>query len=98
MYGYGRGRGSGWWDRPVIDAPTGHRYVGPCRCGFGPNAYYQDERGRLYHARHFHRLGVPTVSETAVTQAELDDLKREKANLEKQIRELEERLDKEAQQ
>jgi hypothetical protein len=98
MYGDGRGRGSGWWERPVIDAPTGYRYVGPCRCGLGPNAYYQDERGRLYRARHLHRFGVPAVRETAVTQAELDDLRQEKADLEKRIREIEERLDKESQQ
>ena len=98
MYGYGRGRGSGWWEQPVIDAPTGYRYVGPCRCGFGPNAYYQDERDRLYHARHFHRFGFSAPVETVVTQAELDDLKREKADLEKRIRELEKRLDKESQE
>ncbi|HIP34525.1 MAG TPA: hypothetical protein EYG87_00565 [Methanothermococcus okinawensis] len=26
------------------------RYVGPCRCGFGPHAFYVDDRGRLVHA------------------------------------------------
>ena len=26
------------------------RYVGPCRCGSGPHAFYIDEMGRLIHA------------------------------------------------
>ena len=26
------------------------RYVGPCRCGSGPDAFYVDEAGRLIHA------------------------------------------------
>ena len=95
MYRYGRGRGGGWWGRPVVDAPEGYRYVGPCRCGFGPNAYYQDDRRRLYHAGHVHRFGFPASWETGVSQAELDNLRREKAQLEKRIRDLEERLDKE---
>lgn len=30
--------------------PQGYRYVGPCRCGFGPNAFYQDTQGRIVHA------------------------------------------------
>ena len=98
MHGNGRGRGGGWWGQPVTDAPTGYRYVGPCRCGFGPNAYYRDERGRLYHARHLHRFGVSALRETAVTPDEINALKREKADLEKRIREFEEHLEKETQQ
>ena len=30
--------------------PQGYRYVGPCRCGLGPNAFYQDAQGRIVHA------------------------------------------------
>ncbi|KUK01837.1 MAG: hypothetical protein XD44_0094 [Methanobacteriaceae archaeon 41_258] len=25
------------------------RYVGPCKCGFGSHAYYENVRGRIYH-------------------------------------------------
>ncbi|WP_456418853.1 hypothetical protein [Methanocaldococcus infernus] len=37
------------WRRyfPIL---RGFRYIGPCRCGFGPHAYYVDDRGRIIHA------------------------------------------------
>lgn len=95
MYGYGRGRGGGWWGRPAVDAPEGYRYVGPCRCGFGPHAYYQDDRGQLYHTGHVHRWGVPLRTEGDDIHAELESLKREKAALEKRLRDLEARLSEE---
>nr|MDO8062149.1 hypothetical protein [Candidatus Freyrarchaeum guaymaensis] len=36
--------------QPSPPAPRGYRYIGPCRCGFGPNAFYQDPQGRIVHA------------------------------------------------
>ena len=27
-----------------------YRYIGPCRCGFGPRAFYIDEEGKIIHA------------------------------------------------
>lgn len=33
-------------------------YVGACRCGRGPNAYYQDTEGNLIHASGLRR-GMP---------------------------------------
>lgn len=26
-----------------------YKYIGPCRCGLGPHAYYLDENGNLIH-------------------------------------------------
>ena len=55
-----------------------YRYVGPCRCGWGPHAYYVDERGNLVHA--WDLFGEVD---------ELEALKRQKEAIERRIRELE---------
>ncbi len=98
--GHGRGRRgpAGRWGRFPVDGPKGYRYVGPCRCGFGPHAYYQDEQGRIYPAGHIYGWGwgtpPPPVSEKEDIQRELDRLRHEKEELELRIRELEEKLEK----
>lgn len=46
----GRGwHGGRWWQLPV-GAPSGYTYIGPCRCGTGPHAFYQDRSGRIIPA------------------------------------------------
>lgn len=96
MFGYGRGwfgYGRGWWRGTTnVPAPAGYRYIGPCRCGWGPNAFYQDASGRIVHASELYRGGWPTVAPTTIqedTKAELEALRREKEDLEKRIAELE---------
>lgn len=95
MFGYGRRwfRGIGRAYNPAVSAPEGYVYIGPCRCGFGPEAYYQDTKtGRIVHASQlYRRAGMP--SETSAKEelkAELSALKEEKELLEKRIKELEE--------
>ena len=51
--GYGRaGRGLGYGPGVgrVAQAPAGYTYMGACRCGHGPRAYYQDASGRVLPA------------------------------------------------
>ena len=36
MRGYGRG-----WYSPRMTVSSGYTYIGPCRCGTGPHAFYQ---------------------------------------------------------
>jgi hypothetical protein len=96
MYGHGRGwfgygRSGYQWTR-TAPAPAGYRYVGPCRCGWGPNAFYQDASGRIVHASELYRWGGPAVAPTTIQgdlKAELEALKEEKQDLEKRITELE---------
>ncbi len=63
--GMGRGFcGGRWWfetppsglqPQTTQQEPTGSlTYIGPCRCGWGPHAYYRDQEGRIIHAS---RLG-----------------------------------------
>lgn len=50
MSGYKRGwkRERGLWRTNL----EGYTYLGPCKCGAGPDAYYQEKRtGRIVHAR-----------------------------------------------
>ncbi|MEO0091551.1 MAG: hypothetical protein ABIK61_02410 [candidate division WOR-3 bacterium] len=87
MFGYGR-RQFGWRRTPV--APRGYIYIGPCRCGTGPHAFYQDAQGRFIPAHHLH-WQCPSYQPTKEDlKAELEALKHEKAELEKLIAELEE--------
>lgn len=85
---YGRGRHRAYWTQ----AAHGYTYMGPCRCGHGPHAFYRDPGGRFANAH-----GVPwwTTSATLADvdlKAELNQLKEEKSYLEKRIESLETQL------
>lgn len=91
MYGYGRGwhRGRGFW-RTNLETPEGYIYIGPCRCGFGPDAYYQEKRsGRIVHARDLFSSGLLQRIEDQQLLSEISKLREEKERLEKKIGELE---------
>lgn len=91
MFGYGRG----WhhWQLGVI-APSGYTYIGPCRCGTGPHAFYQDQSGRIVNAWQLYRSGIPPVLAREDLKAELEALKEEKAQIEKRIAALEKEIEK----
>ncbi len=61
MYGYARG----WWhERHAAFVPGEYRYLGPCRCGFGPHAFYRDPSGRIVHASQLRSGWVPFATST----------------------------------
>ncbi len=93
MFGYGRGlhRGTFWRYAPV-SAPEGHTYIGPCRCGFGPDAFYRDKSGKIVHASQLFHWSIPPTTSTESLEAEVNQLKVEKEELEKRIKELEDQL------
>jgi len=93
MWGYGHcrlGRGywrqRGWW--PSVE---GYTYLGPCRCGFGPHAFWQEKTsGRIFRGLPPWQADLGSKTETyEELRAELNRLKREKEELEKIIRDLE---------
>ncbi|MGB9893192.1 MAG: hypothetical protein ACPLRA_02175 [Candidatus Saccharicenans sp.] len=93
-FGPGFGRGSGWFGPAAAQVPEGYRYIGPCRCGWGPNAFYQDPNGRVFQAWEVYRRSwagafKPTQEEL---KAEIEALKAEKEELEKRIDELEKQI------
>ena len=77
----------GWYDRRVArpTTPSGYRYVGPCRCGNGPHAFYETPEGRVVPAYEVFSSGY-TVPYTR------EDLKAEKRYIEEEMKHLEERL------
>jgi hypothetical protein len=111
MFGFGRGfrgrrffgRGGGFGYRyfarfqnvPVLDNEK-YEYVGTCRCGLGPHAYYRDrETGNIVPAVAVYG-NVPNESEY---ENEIKDrlkyLEEEKKYLEEEIKKLKESLKKE---
>jgi len=86
---FGYGRRWRWW--PKVAAPSGYTYIGPCRCGQGPHAFYQDERGRIIHAWQLYQGLVPPPTKEDL-RSEIEMLKEEKAQLEKRLEELEKML------
>ncbi|HAR35899.1 MAG TPA: hypothetical protein DCR87_03135 [Acidobacteria bacterium] len=107
-YGYGQGFGPGYgrgWHqnwRGQVQPPEGFTYLGPCRCGFGPNAYWQErETGHIFRGfpgyRGWFRPGYAGPEQEPADEdlrSELNWLKQEKEELETRIKELEETLKK----
>ncbi|WP_292461106.1 hypothetical protein [Methanothermococcus sp.] len=102
MFGFGRGfRGRGFFGfRYFARAPLSnerYEYVGTCRCGLGPHAYYRDRRtGSIIPAAAMYGYDAPTA---VVPETELSDrlryLEEEKRYLEEEIAKLKESLKKE---
>ncbi len=105
-FGYGQAFGGsfgrGWCRlRPfAVRHPEDFTYLGPCRCGFGPNAFWQEKktghifRGLLPYGAWFEAIYSGSSREISADElkAELDWLKKEKENLERKIQEVEESL------
>ena len=91
MLRYGRGWHRGYQSRGqiTISAPEGYTYIGPCRCGFGPDAYYRDKSGRIIHASQVYQRGIPATPTKEDFEAEANRLKEEKAELKKRTKDLE---------
>ena len=101
--GYGTGRGARWWYQgrgycwpgyPVEypqarDLPKDVTYVGPCRCGFGPHAYYRTADGKIVHG-----ASLPDTKDGTTTEPEPehDGLQTEVERLRTRVKELEDKL------
>lgn len=104
--GYGMGRGGYWWynnrrpwwptvvAEPVTDADVkkGLTYIGPCRCGFGPHAYYRTADGRIVHAAAAPYAGQAAVRPEPEPAPDQDELQTELDSLRARVQELEKKL------
>lgn len=79
------------WSRAnALDADaSGYEYVGPCRCGRGPNAYYRTGEGRIVHAS-----AVASVRSAPASngRSDIEILRADNERLVARVRELEEKL------
>lgn len=119
-FGWGRGWGGGWgrgWGGPgwgaLIGWPLissamarGYYYIGPCRSGLGPFAFYMTPDGRIVHAWQVYGLSIPyppfgapwsapsasPYQPGATSSSEKDALLRERDYLKRELEEIEKRL------
>jgi hypothetical protein len=75
-----------------VSPPEGCTYIGPCRYGFGPEAFCQDKSGRIVHASQVFRTGISPIPTKRDFEGEVGRLKEEKVELEERMRELVEHL------
>ncbi|MGQ4832350.1 MAG: hypothetical protein ACP6IS_00465 [Candidatus Asgardarchaeia archaeon] len=94
-------RGWGWWFwwNPWISylARLGYIYVGPCRSGFGPWAFFLTPSGTLVHAWQLFGLFNPYMLYSPVpssVEQELTFLEKQKELIEEQIKQLKDQLKK----
>jgi hypothetical protein len=93
MFGYGRGlHGGRFWPYTLASIPQGYTYLGPCRCGYGPDAFYRDKSGKVAHASQLFHGSIPPMTSTESLESEVNQLKVEKEELEKRIKEIEDQL------
>lgn len=100
----GRGRGWFWswfWLAPMIQyfASKGYYYIGPCRSGFGPWAFFITPTGQIIHAWQLLSTLFPTTTSVpfpyyGITspENELSFLENQKRILEEQLKALKEQL------
>jgi hypothetical protein len=82
----GRGIRPAYGARTARDVSGEATYVGPCRCGLGPHAYCRSKDGSLVHASTmWPELTLPALSQ----DTELEQLRRQKEQLEEEIRTME---------
>jgi len=94
MLGYGRGLHRGrFWPYTPASVPEEYTYIGPCRCGFGPDAFYRDKSGTVVHASQLLQRDVPQTVSMEDLEVEISQLRVDKVELEKRIKELEEHLE-----
>ncbi|MBS7626508.1 hypothetical protein KEJ51_05665 [Candidatus Bathyarchaeota archaeon] len=82
-------RANTWWKWRRL-TPIGYYYLGPCRCGFGPHAYYEAADGRILHASQI-PLATPTLKpeeESKLLEEEAQNLRYELSRIEKRLSEL----------
>jgi len=98
MRQWNRGWGCRWdgtrgpYARPYVNEAAeaqGTVYVGPCRCGRGPNAYYRTGNGRIVHALDASTSSAPVHEdmEVAVMRAEMTRLTEEVKELQRKLAE-----------
>ncbi len=51
----------------TFSASKNYTYIGRCRCGYGPNAYYQDTNGKVIHASQLPKTSLSNLQAPSPT-------------------------------
>ncbi len=85
----------------IATVPSSYRYIGYCRCGYGPNAYYQAPDGSYVPAYQMFSRGMPqsqknypsvpvsTADQEKILKERLEHLQEEIADVTNQLEDLE---------
>lgn len=80
-------------------ASRGYRYIGPCRSGIGPWAFYISPSGQIVHAWQIFSSNLPISSwpwgwiyPTTTPVSTREELEREREFLRKELQEIERRI------
>jgi len=78
----------------MYPAPAGHNYLGPCRCGFGPHAFYRTPEGKVIHSSQIFPVAgpVPPFPSELKPEEEAKLLEEEAKALQEELKIVEERL------
>jgi hypothetical protein len=87
---------------PITSVPAGYRYMRHCRCGHGPNAYYQTTRSSIVPVHQIFTGAIPQQQSTPtvpvsssdqekILKERLEQLQEEIADVTNQLEELEDK-------
>ncbi|MEM3586454.1 MAG: hypothetical protein QXO71_03950 [Candidatus Jordarchaeaceae archaeon] len=68
---------------PITSIPADYKYIGRCRCGYGPNAYYQAPNGSIIPANRMFTGRIQQASYPAISVNSQDREKMLKERLER---------------
>ena len=68
--------------------PESYEYLGPCRCGYGPHAFYRTPAGNITGAPPLYGSPTKPEEETKYLEEEAGALKEELKRIEERIKEL----------
>ena len=83
---FGRGFFRGICRHFLVPKVLSKLYVGPCRCGAGPHAFYIDERGWLIHAWDLFLREIPEKEREKYIRERINYLKEELKMLEEELK------------
>ena len=81
-------RGNRGFYRGRFPVPAGYEYVGPCRCGCGPHAFYRTPTGHITGTPLAHVPSMKPEEEAGYLEEEAKALQEELSRVEERIREL----------
>ncbi len=91
-YGFGPCHGYGWRNALNSWETEDYEYLGPCRCGHGPDAFWRNKKtGRIVRGFPPYFQEKPEGSAEELRE-ELEFFRREKEKIEKRLAQIEEEL------
>jgi hypothetical protein len=76
--------------RSPLNFPPGYEYIGPCRCGFGPHAFYRTPEGYITRVPPLYTLEPKPEEEAKWLEEEAKSLREELRRVEERLKKIKE--------